>query len=226
MIKLVIFDFDGVIAQTETLNMRVFMKQLDEAGVSYTHDDISNFMGVSHLDFRNVMDATFGNQEAYRNWDKIHGPWFKYYPEDPHELLTENIEELLIYLKNKNIPCSIATNAVPVIGRDILEKTNLMHYFDKFYSGTETGHIKPDPFVFEEAIRDHNVLPEEAIVIEDSPLGIRAGKAAGAFTIALRDVDGFARQQEADVIITSILEVEKYVQNFNWMSQKSSGLPF
>ena len=62
-----------------------------------------------------------------------------------------------------------------------------------------------------EGIRDHNVLPEEAIVIEDSPLGIRAGKAAGAFTIALRDVDGFARQQEADVIITSILEVEKYV---------------
>ena len=211
MIKLVIFDFDGVIAQTETLNMRVFMSFLDKAGVSYTHDDISNFMGVSYLDFDRMMDETFGDQEAYRKWDKKLDRWNKWYPEDPHELITEGMEEVLIYLRNKGIPCSIATNAVPVIGREILRETNLMQYFDKFYSGTETGHIKPDPYVFEEAIRDHGVKPEEAIVVEDSPLGIRAGKAAGAFTIALKDADGFARQQEADVIITSILELKKYV---------------
>ena len=61
------------------------------------------------------------------------------------------------------------------------------------------------------AMEQLGAAPGECLVVEDSAIGIRAGKAAGAMVIALRDRDGAIDQRMADVIITQIGEILDYL---------------
>lgn len=67
MIKLVIFDVDGVIVQTETLFMEFVMEDLDLQKISYTKSDIGKIMGTNNHTRMQVMDSLFADQPAYQN---------------------------------------------------------------------------------------------------------------------------------------------------------------
>ena len=83
---------------------------------------------------------------------------------------------------------------------------------DFFISGDECVAHKPDPEIYLRALRRLGVTPDETIVVEDSPVGIRAGKAAGALVCALRQPDGVVLDQhEADLVIDSLSEVVSLV---------------
>jgi HAD superfamily hydrolase (TIGR01509 family) len=210
MIRLVIFDVDGVIVQTETLFMEFVMEDLDRQKIRYTKNDISKIMGTNNHTRTQVMDSLFGDQQAYRDWDKV----IHFHPERIvyPELMTEHLRELLSYLKEENIICSICTNSQQVRTERLLKELDLEEYFDGIYSGSDLHHSKPDPYMYELAMQEHNVLPEETIVLEDSSLGIQAGRNSGAYTIALRDRDGLADQREADIIIRDLMEVKEIVE--------------
>ena len=79
---------------------------------------------------------------------------------------------------------------------------------DYFISGDECAGHKPDPEIYLRAMRRLAVRPEEAVVVEDSPTGIRAGKASGALVCALRQPDGvLLDQREADVVLEDLFEL-------------------
>ena len=211
MIKLVIFDVDGVIVQTETLFMEFVMEDLDLQKISYTKSDIGKIMGTNNQTRMQVMDSLFADQPAYQNWDKV----IHFHPERINypQLKSDGLDELLEYLKKENIICSICTNSMKKRTENLLKELQLEEYFDGIYSGSDLHHSKPDPYMYIQAMKDHGVNPEETIVLEDSSLGIQAGKNSGALTIALRDKDGMADQHEADIIIQNLKEIKEIIRN-------------
>ena len=89
-----------------------------------------------------------------------------------------------------------------------MEALDLGDLTDYVISGDECVAHKPDPEIYLRAMRHLRVSPEESVVVEDSPTGIRAGKAAGALVCALRQPDGvLLDQREADLVMDDLFEL-------------------
>jgi beta-phosphoglucomutase-like phosphatase (HAD superfamily) len=88
----------------------------------------------------------------------------------------------------------------------------VLSYFDVIASAFDLNRRKPDPYVYTYTMGLMGVKPDQCVIVEDSALGIQAGKAAGAKVIALKDRDGAIDQREADVIIERIEQLLNYVE--------------
>lgn len=210
MIKLVCFDFDGVIAQTEAVHRKWMTDLLDEYHVTYTKENLSHIMGGNMNVHARLMDECFGNQENYREHRSIIlNPVRKQY--DIKELRTPYVKELMQKIKENQKYICVCSNSVAARMEVALIELELREYVDGIYCGTDLGHAKPDPFIYQKSMESCNVLPSETIVIEDSTAGIRAGKASGAKVLAYKDQFEIADQHEADIIIDNFMEAEKYI---------------
>ena len=208
MYQVLLFDFDGVIVQTEAWYMRLEAQALQQMGIQYTKADMSALMGANYKTRPAALDRCFGNQE---NYQKHRDELLHYRPSqekpDWKTLETPHLEELLSFCRDNRIPVSVATNSDSERIRNALKDLGILHYFRFIYSGLETGHPKPDPYIYTLGIEDAGRLPSQAMVIEDSRVGIEGAKASGAFVTALRDPDGIADQSFADAIVTDLRDV-------------------
>ncbi len=210
MIKLVCFDFDGVIAQTEAVHRKWMTDELDKYGVTYTKENLSHIMGGNMSVHAKLMDECFGNQANYReNRHAILNPVRKEY--DIKELRTPYVKELMQKIKEANKYICVNSNSTASRMESALTELELREYVDGIYCGTDLGHAKPDPFIYLKSMEACHVKPTETVVIEDSTAGIKAGKDSGAFVIALKDQYEIANQQQADVVINRFEEAEKYI---------------
>jgi beta-phosphoglucomutase len=79
----------------------------------------------------------------------------------------------------------IALGSASKNARPILEKTNIIHYFDAIVDGNDVSNAKPDPEVFLRACQLVGVAPEDSIVFEDSVAGIQAANTAKMKSIGI-----------------------------------------
>lgn len=120
-------------------------------------------MGTNNHTRMQVMDSLFADQPAYQNWDKV----IHFHPERINypQLKSDGLDELLEYLKKENIICSICTNSMQKRTENLLKELHLEEYFNGIYSGSDLHHSKPDPYMYIQAMKDHDVKPEETIVL-------------------------------------------------------------
>ena len=79
---------------------------------------------------------------------------------------------------------------------------------DLTISGHDCSAFKPSPEIYQRAMRYLGVTPDESIVVEDSPIGIEAGRRSGALVCALRPPEGVRLDQSAaDVVIEELIDV-------------------
>ncbi len=105
---------------------------------------------------------------------------------DETEILP-NVPKVLQFLKTNNIPMALGSaskNAKP-----ILEKVNLLSYFDTIVDGNEVSKAKPDPEVFIIASEKLGTKPEHCVVFEDALAGIEAANSAGMISIGIGDAE-------------------------------------
>ena len=103
---------------------------------------------------------------------------------DVSEILPD-VPEVLEFLKKRNI--AIALGSASKNARPILEKVNLLHYFDVIVDGNNVTKAKPDPEVFLLAAKQLGVDAKDCIVFEDAVAGIEAANAANMISIGIGD---------------------------------------
>jgi len=91
--------------------------------------------------------------------------------------------ELLKYLKDKNIKIACYTNSIRKTAELILKKAGVLSSLDKLITNQDVNSPKPNPEGYINCINFFNVSPNETIIVEDSPKGIEAASGAGAFII-------------------------------------------
>lgn len=97
----------------------------------------------------------------------------------------EGLKRFLIHLKSNQIPVSLATSAPKVNVDFVLEKTDLVGYFDTILDSSFVEKGKPDPEIFLKEAQSLKMKPEFCIVIEDSLNGIEAARQAGMKVIGI-----------------------------------------
>ena len=129
------------------------------------------------------IDAT---QEQFDTWMVEKNVDYLAYIEnmDASEILPD-VPKILEFLKEREIP--IALGSASKNARPILEKVNLLHYFDVIVDGNNVTKAKPDPEVFLLAAKQLGVNPKDCIVFEDAVAGIKAANAAKMISIGIGD---------------------------------------
>ena len=183
-IRAVAFDMDGLIFDTEAVFVRIATEAMAARGKVFT---------------AGMMAAMIGRPGA------VAGPALVELAgldEDPAAVLAElrgrldavietavhpmpGLFALLARLEHRRIPRAVATSTRHEPARRLLERHGLMPHFRFVLGGDEVRRGKPDPEIYRTAAARLGVDPPSLLVLEDSPAGVTAAKAAGAFVVAV-----------------------------------------
>lgn len=182
----IIFDFDGVLIDTEPLYRRTINEVLEEANAPLlTVERYKDLIGTSADGIWIVLKK---EHELPRS-----GPYYQQlYGERLKEVLQEGLvlrpeaKVLLAEVAERGLPRGLATSS-PRNWADLkLRLLGLEDYFCTVVTAEDVGHSKPEPHIYLRAAAEVGVPTGKAVAIEDSPAGIAAAKAAGIYTFGLR----------------------------------------
>jgi HAD superfamily hydrolase (TIGR01509 family) len=177
-ISAVIFDFDGVLVNSEIIALAELRDCLSEFGIELTWDElVDTFLGSSFEDIE---------AHVYRETGKAPSPAFR---EDWHARLFARYSrglkvipgaiELLGQLENRKIPYCVASGGSYPRLTFALDVTGLKNWFkDRAFSANSVARGKPEPDLFLYAAGQLGVKPRECMVVEDAVAGIRAATTA------------------------------------------------
>jgi HAD superfamily hydrolase (TIGR01509 family) len=191
--ELVIFDCDGVLVDSEPISIRIDAIMLAEYGLPMSEEEIiDRFVGRSPSVMRGAIEEHLG-QALPDDWNLRFRPLFN----ETYETELRPIDGIEQALGEISALTCVASSSEP----DRLDyKLKLTGLYDRFagriFSADDVAAGKPAPDLFLHAAERMGVAPERCVVIEDSPLGVAAARAAGM------DVYGYAaltpRQRLAD----------------------------
>jgi HAD superfamily hydrolase (TIGR01509 family) len=181
-VRLIIFDFDGVVADSEHLAMLVLAEGLSGLGLPTTADEaVQLYAGKGLADCVQTMEARLGRA--------LPDGFMAAQIEQVHSRVAAEVEPvqgLTAFLRVfAHVPRCIASSSnLDYIGH-CLDRMLLGDWFEHRFSGHDVERGKPHPDLFLKAAAMLAVSPSECVVIEDSYTGVAAGKAAGMFTLGL-----------------------------------------
>lgn len=219
MLRAVIFDFDGVIANSEPLHFRAFRDVMAESGVTLTEQEYyAEYLGYNDIDaFRAVFadrgidtnDAGIGDLVA-RKAVRMEAL------ERDHSVLFPGAAAAIHRLHGA-CPLAIASGAIRAEIVRVLEREQLSSAFSVLVASEDTAASKPAPDPYLRAVTllseslGHPLDPGECVAIEDSRWGLESARAAGLRTVAVTHTySADALAMAAEVVISSldILTVE------------------
>ena len=182
-----IFDLDGVIVDTAKYHYLAWKKLANTLGFEFTIEQNELFKGVSRkrcLEILLDIGKIETTKEQFDIWMVEKNVDYLEYIEhmDASEILPD-VSKILHFLKEKNIP--IALGSASKNARPILEKVNLLHYFDAIVDGNNVTKAKPDPEVFLLAAKQLHIDSKNGVVFEDAVAGVQAANAANMVSIGI-----------------------------------------
>lgn len=194
MLSAVIFDFDGIIVDTEPLHYRAFQAILEPLGLGYPWEEYVNlYMGFDDRDaFREafrVHGRALGDHELERLIDRKAAAFQEIISGGvaPYPGVVELIQSI-----NGNVPLALCSGALRCDILPILAGLGLSEVFDVMVTAEEVSASKPDPASYALAVErlaaafaDRGILPGRCIAIEDTPAGIASASGAGIPVIAV-----------------------------------------
>ncbi len=180
--KLIIWDFDGVIADTEIIWQKIRIKKFNEHfGINWTLKEANHYIGgMSDLTKNEILEKMGYNispefwEEVHRADDEVMAKGFE---------RTSGIDDIF---ENKKIRQCIATGGNLKHTLDKCKITGVDKWFkpDQVFTVDMVVRGKPEPDLFLVAAKKMGCLPEECLVIEDSIAGLTAAQKAGMTPIA------------------------------------------
>lgn len=208
MDKIVIFDMDGVIIDTEPIYMDIDRKIFKSLGAIITPEEQHSFVGIaSNKKWTTVMGKC--NTDLSLEELMFRGKEEKFQHLKTFESLQpiNGIELLLKSLKTLGVKVCMGSSSPRRTIELILSKLGFIKYFDFIVSGDEVDHGKPNPDIFLKSAKQFGIDPSRCIVVEDSANGVIAAKAGGMKCVGFKnESSGIQDLSKADLIIDCFSE--------------------
>jgi beta-phosphoglucomutase len=200
----VIFDMDGVLVDSEPLNIRAYVQAWSEFGVTLDPQEYVERVTIGGMLIRSLFESHGGDPS---DWDAL----FRRKTEIYRELVRNELVlmpgalELLTDLKANGIPRALATSASRVSVGLVFDALGLAPHFDITVALEDVTRQKPDPEAFLKAASQLQMPLDRCIVIEDAPKGIVAAKAASMKCVAIpTPLSQSSDLSAADLVVESL----------------------
>lgn len=214
LIEAILFDMDGVLADSEPFICKAAVAMFAEHGLAVSEDDFLPFVGAGENAYLGGVAAKYDfpidierdKKRTYELYLEVIKGELKALP---------GVEECIRSCKLQGWKIAVATSADEIKMEATLAEIGLpLAIFDATVNGLEVEHKKPYPDIYLKAASLLQVDPARCIVIEDAVNGIQAAKAAGAYCVALTTSFDPSLLTEADLIIKDLSEFDKVIENF------------
>lgn len=188
MIKLVIFDVDGTLVDSESVYVKAALKNLEVNHYNIPMSAIMGIIGQNKVAGQKLIEST---QDDSFNYDKYLQDFRKIRDEllekEPYKL-KKGALNILNYCKKHDIKMAIATSTARDKQIKVLTELGIIDYFDYMVFGDEIKNSKPDPEIYLKVFEHYNYGKDEMIIYEDSKNGILSAHNAGIRVVYIKDI--------------------------------------
>lgn len=188
MIKLVIFDVDGTLVDSEVVFVKAAIKNMEVNGYNIPMSAIMGIIGQNRIAGRKLIESTqddsFDYDKYIKDYEKIRSEILENEPLK----LKKGALNILNYCKEHNIKMAIATSTYKEKQVKVLTNLGIIDYFDYMVFGDEIINSKPAPDIYLKVYEHYNLDKDEMIIYEDSNNGILSGYNAGIKVIYIKDI--------------------------------------
>lgn len=213
MLELVVFDVDGLMIDTESVWKNAFDKAGDKYGIPNLGDTLfPSLIGKRLEDEQELLDRLLPSDiqnPLINEWRQIGlGSLEREVPVKP------GLYEMLDYLEQHHIKMAVATTTRRELTEERLKRVGVYDRFDYVLCGDEVTKRKPDPEIYLSVLKKMNTKAENAIVLEDSRVGVEAAYRAGIDCIQVPDLIAPTEVQEKQTIciVKDLMEARDYIQ--------------
>lgn len=210
--KVVLFDMDGVLYDSMPNHGIAWQRAMKEFGIHFTVEDSYATEGARGVDtIRKYAKAQLGKELTEEEAQKMYDLKAHYFHEMPEAKIFDGVTDLMKKIKDSGLKIGIVTGSAqrPLIARvthdfgDFVSRDQITTAFD-----VKRGKPNPDPYLMG-LKKAGNYAPSEGIVVENAPLGVRAGVAAGCYTVAINSgplADSVLINEGANILFPTIRE--------------------
>lgn len=193
-VKAVLFDLDGTLVDSMWMWGDIDVEYLGKYGIELPKNLQNEIEGMSFSETAAYFKSKFGFAKSL---DEIKAEWIemakdKYAHEVP---MKPGAINFLHYLKGQGIRTGIATSNSRELLDAVMESLELTPYFDCCMTSCEAGAGKPAPDIYLMVAENLGISPEECLIFEDTPAGIKAGINAGIRVCAVEEPYCAARKE-------------------------------
>jgi HAD superfamily hydrolase (TIGR01509 family) len=209
-----IFDVDGVIADTEAVNARASIKVFEDLfGIKgVKRQDFEAGLGRGAAEYVKAAAGIHGLEPTEEQIEKATQLRQEYFlkilnqePLPPFPGVLELIEQTM---QREDFRVAIATSSTLEKSRAVLKSAHIPFETMVYITGNDVKNKKPHPELFLLAAERMGIEPANCVVIEDAPNGVQAAKAAGARCIAVTNSTDAAKLSQADLVCNSLEQID------------------
>ena len=184
VVRAVVFDFDGLMLNTEDVFELVGQQLMTRRGLEMTDEIRRGMLGRRAAEAFAVMKSLTGISDRIEDLILETAVLFEAVARDRLAVMP-GLPDILQIVEELQLPRAVATSSPRAYMTPLLQRFNLLHLFPLTLTAEDVIHGKPHPEVYLKAARLLQVNPSEMLVLEDSETGTRAAAAAGAFVVSV-----------------------------------------
>ena len=208
-IKAIIFDFDGLMVNTEELRLLSFEEFIKTHGKKFKKVDYVKTMPGSAEETTQLLKDLYSLEGDIAILNQQRRDIFKNLF-DNRLVFMEGVAELLVRIKNWDVKCAVASGRRRGDIVDALTRFDVIDQFETIVSLEDLAISKgkPDPEIYLIAAKRLGLDPKFCLALEDSPFGIDSAKAAGMRAVYVPDARFFdLHHEKADIILKNLGEL-------------------
>ena len=187
-IKLIIFDMDGLILDTEKLYLEYGLEVFEELGYDITEEVFLGTVGMTDKSSGEYYSKLYGENFDYNIIVEKIDVKLLVTSKDGKVGLKNGLFELLKFSDENDVKKVVATSTARKKAEFMLENAGILDRFDFLVCGDEVKKGKPNPEIFLKAAEIAGVDPKNCMVLEDSHNGLRAANSAGMLPVMIPDL--------------------------------------
>ncbi|MFX0012775.1 MAG: HAD family hydrolase [Candidatus Hermodarchaeota archaeon] len=211
----IIFDMDGVLADTEPIHFESWIKLGKEIGVEFTRELFKQTFGQQSPTITRKLVGAGIDQTLIEKWANLKEQYYREMLQNKLQPLP-GVVDLIKSLKVKGFKLAVGSSGPPENVDLLLTSLKIKNYFDVIITADDVEKGKPEPDVFLMVSNILKINPKNCIVIEDAPVGIEAAKRARMKVIALTTTHDKGELQAAQMIMKDLsnLSIEDIIRLF------------
>jgi len=213
MLNAVIFDFDGVILDSEGLHYKIFNQVLEKYKIFVTWEDYQKrYIGYNDEDALKIIFKNNKKRVNKKIIDELITRKAVLFEESVHNNGAEVFPGVVELIKSipVKLPIGLCSGALRSDIVPVLKNLKIKRFFKSIVTAEDTKKSKPYPDPYLLSLKNLNIQdPSKTIAIEDTPAGINSAKEAGMKVLAVTNTFSSGYLYEADAIASSLSEVNR-----------------
>lgn len=186
--KLVIFDMDGLLLDTERVTDLCWQQTFKDNNIEFSEEDRHHLIGIGFDTAQKMFEKRFNDPNVFWELRKYREAVFaKYFAEHGIDVKAGALD-LIKILKENDVKVAVASSTMKERGEYLLKNTNIYDLFDYVVYGDMVKQTKPNPEMFLNVVNHFNLDLQEALVLEDSFYGVKAANNANIDVIWIKDM--------------------------------------